>query len=315
MPDTSLPKTAADGDAGQGGGPVPRSTALVLLLLVILLWGVNWPVMKEVVGHMPPLTFAASRLLLGALSLLAFAAATRQLRVPHRGDLPLLLSVGFMQMTVFTLLVTVAVQHVPAGRAGILAYTTPLWVVPLALVFLGERVGWLKALGLLVGLAGVLVLFNPSAFDWAAPPVLLGNGLLMLAALIWAVNIVHVRAHRWIGTPLTLAPWQMGMAALLATAVALALEDVSRIDWSGHLVVLLVYNGPIATAFCFWAMVTVNRALPAITTSLAMLGVPVVGLVVSALWLGEPLTLTNLAGLGLIGAGLAAVALADTRRA
>ncbi|OYQ35216.1 multidrug DMT transporter permease [Niveispirillum lacus] len=292
---------------------VTRPLALTLLVLVILLWGVNWPVMKEVVGHMPPISFVASRLLLGAVSLLIFTAALRQLRLPAKADIPVILSVGVLQMGLFMLLVTIAVQYVPAGRAGILAYTTPLWVVPLALIFLKERVGWAKAGGLLVGLAGVAVLFNPAAFDWTQRPVLLGNGLLMLAALIWAFNIVHVRRHRWVGTPLQLAPWQMMLAALMATIAALGTEDLSQIDWSGQLVVLLIYNGPIATAFCFWAMVTVNRALPAITTSLSVLGVPVVGLVSSALWLHEPLTLTNLVGLGLIGGGLILVALSEKR--
>lgn len=309
MPDASPPKAAAGASR-----TVTRGMALTLLVLVIILWGVNWPVMKQVVGHMPPISFVASRLLLGTLSLLIFTAATRQLRLPARADMPVILSVGVLQMGLFMLLVTIAVQHVPAGRAGILAYTTPLWVVPLALVFLREKVGGAKAAGLVVGLAGVGVLFNPAAFDWTQAPVLLGNGLLMLAALIWAFNIVHVRGHRWVGTPLTLAPWQMSIAALLATVAALATEDPSRIDWSGQLVVLLIYNGPIATAFCFWAMVTVNRALPAITTSLAILGVPAVGLLSSALWLHEPLTLTNLAGLGLIGGGLVLVALAERRR-
>lgn len=293
---------------------VTRPMAVTLLALVILLWGVNWPVMKQVVGHMPPVSFVASRLLLGALSVLIFTGATRQLRLPARADIPVILSVGVLQMGIFMLLVTIAVQYVPAGRAGILAYTTPLWVVPLALVFLREKVGWAKAGGLLVGLAGIAVLFNPAAFDWTQRPVLLGNGLLMLAALIWAVNIVHVRRHRWVGTPLQLAPWQMMLAALLTSTVALATEDQRHIDWSGQLVVLLIYNGPIATAFCFWAMVTVNRALPAITTSISVLGVPVVGLVSSALWLHEPLTLTNLVGLGLIGGGLVLVALSERRR-
>lgn len=309
MPDASPPMPAATKTPPLATRPV----AVTLLVLVILLWGVNWPVMKQVVGHMPPVTFVASRLLLGALSLLAFTAATRQLRLPARADLPVILSVGVLQMGLFMLLVTIAVQHVPAGRAGILAYTTPLWVVPLALVFLKEKVGWAKAGGLVVGLAGVAVLFNPAAFDWTQRPVLLGNGLLMLAALIWAFNIVHVRRHRWVGTPLQLAPWQMMLAATMATIAALVTEDQSHIDWSGQLVVLLIYNGPIATAFCFWAMVTVNRALPAITTSLSVLGVPVVGLLSSAIWLREPLTATNLAGLGLIGGGLALVALSERR--
>lgn len=294
--------------------PVTPLVAAILLGLVILLWGVNWPVMKRVVGQMPPMLFVAARLALGTATLIPAAWAAGQLRLPDRRDLPVLLSVGVLQMTGFMTLVTLALQHVPAGRAGILAYTTPLWVVPLALIFLKEKLSPLKVGGLLLGLAGVAVLFNPAAFDWSDPAVLTGNGMLMAGAALWAVNIVQVRGHHWVGTPLSLAPWQMGMATLLTGGFALATEDVARIQWSGELVTLLVYNGPLATAFCFWAMVTVNRALPAITLSLSTLAVPVVGLAASALWLGEAMTITNIAGLGFIAAGLVAVAAADSRR-
>ncbi|SNS60159.1 MULTISPECIES: DMT family transporter [unclassified Azospirillum] len=305
---------SAKAPASPPSRPVTPLVAAILLGLVILLWGVNWPVMKRVVGQMPPMLFVAARLALGTATLIPVAWAAGQLRLPDRRDLPVLLSVGGLQMTGFMTLVTLALQHVPAGRAGILAYTTPLWVVPLALIFLKEKLSPLKVGGLLLGLAGVAVLFNPAAFDWSDPAVLTGNGMLMAGAALWAVNIVQVRGHRWVGTPLSLAPWQMGMATLLTGSFALATEDVARIQWSGELVTLLVYNGPLATAFCFWAMVTVNRALPAITLSLSTLAVPVVGLAASALWLGEAMTITNIAGLGFIAAGLVAVAAADSRR-
>jgi drug/metabolite transporter (DMT)-like permease len=308
----------ADESAKAQGTPLSRPVtplvAAILLGLVILLWGVNWPVMKRVVGQMPPMLFVASRLALGTATLIPVAWMAGQLRLPDRRDLPVLLSVGVLQMTGFMTLVTLALQHVPAGRAGILAYTTPLWVVPLALIFLKEKLSPLKVGGLLLGLAGVAVLFNPGAFDWSDPAVLTGNGMLMAGAALWAVNIVQVRGHRWAGTPLSLAAWQMGMATLLTGTYALLTEDVGRIQWSGELVTLLVYNGPLATAFCFWAMVTVNRALPAITLSLSTLAVPVVGLAASALWLGEAMTITNIAGLGFIAAGLVAVAAAESQR-
>lgn len=305
---------SAKAPAHPSSRPVTPLVAAILLGLVILLWGVNWPVMKRVVGQMPPMLFVAARLALGTATLIPVAWAAGQLRLPARQDLRVLFSVGLLQMTGFMTLVTLALQHVPAGRAGILAYTTPLWVVPLALIFLKEKLSPLKVAGLLLGLAGVAVLFNPAAFDWSDPAVLTGNGMLMAGAALWAVNIVQVRGHRWAGTPLSLAPWQMGMATLLTGGFALSTEDVARIQWSGELVTLLVYNGPLATAFCFWAMVTVNCALPAITLSLSTLAVPVVGLMASALWLGEAMTFTNIAGLGFIAAGLVAVAAADVRR-
>ena len=214
-------------------------------------------------------------------------------------------------MGAFLGLVTVALQFVSAGRSSILAYTTALWVVPGAALFLGERLTGTKLTGFMLGMAGVAVMFNPAAFDWTDTSVLIGNGLLMLAALAWAAQIIQVRGHRWHASPLELAPWQFTVAAVALFPFALFMDAGRSIDWTGQAAAVLFYNGPIATAFCFWAVVTVNRALPAITTSLGTLGVPVAGVAASAAMLGEPVTLTNLAGLVLILGGLAWLALGD----
>lgn len=285
--------------------------ALLLLLAVIVIWGVNWPVMKVGVGYMPPLLFAGTRMVIGCAVLFLVAAWAGELRRPDRRDLPVIFGVGLLQMAGFVGLISVALQIVPAGRSAILSYTTPLWVVPLAVLTLGERLSRAKVAGLLFGLAGVAVLFNPIAVDWEDGRVLLGNGLLMLAALLWAISIVQVRGHRWIGTPLSLAPWQTLLASIVLMAVALMFEDPGavRLDW--RLGLIQAYNGVLGVAFCFWAMVTVNRALPAITLSLATLATPVVGLLSSAWFLGEVLTATVLTGLGMIALGLATMAFAE----
>jgi len=166
-----------------------------------------------------------------------------------------------------------------------------------------------------VGLSGVAVLFNPFSFAWHRPEVVLGNGLLLLAALLWAVLIVRIRRHRWQGSPLSLIPWQFLVAAAALLPLALWTEGSHPIRWGWELGTVLLYNGPLATAFCFWAIITVNRALPAITTSLGTLGVPVCGLAASALFLGEPLTPAKTAGLGLVLGGLLLVTLGDRRGA
>jgi len=293
---------------------VSPGRAALLLGLVVVLWGVNWPMMKVGVALMPPLSFAALRLLLGAVTLLLVAAGAGQLRLPARHDLPIVVWVGLLQMAGFLICVSLALLYVPAGRSAILAYTTPLWVVPLAWAFLGERLSAGRLAGLGLGLAGVLVLFNPAAVAWDDPNALLGNGLLLLAALLWAVNIVQVRGHRWQGTPLSLGPWQFLVGAALLLPVAVVVDWGRPVDWTPALLAVLAYNGPLATGFCFWAMVTVSRALPATTTSLGTLGTPVVGLLSATLFLGEPLGLASLAGLGLIAAGLLAVILAGRRR-
>lgn len=290
---------------------VSRRTAWILLVLVILIWGINWPVMKVGLASIPPFTFVALRTLMGAAIMFSLAGALGLLHWPARQDWPVVLGVGLLQMAVFMTLITVALQFVPAGRSAILSYTTSLWVVPIAGWMLGERLSPLKWLGFGLGLAGVAVMFNPFGFDWHDPRVLLGNGLLLLAALVWAVLIVQIRGHRWRASPLALAPWQFGLASLLLLPLAWLLERDQAIRWSTDTVLVLLYNGPLATAFCFWAMVTVNRALPAVTTSLGTLGVPAVGALAAALALGERIGLSNGLGLALILGGLGCVSLAD----
>lgn len=267
--------------------------------------------MKVGLTHIPPLTFAAARMVLGAGILAAVAAAVGQLRLPSRSDWPIVLSVGLIQMGAFMALTTFALQFVPAGRSAILAYTTPLWVVPIAALVLHERLSPLKKNGFLFGLGGVVILFNPLGFDWTDRNVLIGNGLLLFAALLWAVLIVQIRGHRWEGTPLSLGPWQFAAGGCLLIPLALLVEGTRPIHWSAELGWVLFYNGPLATAFCFWAMVTVNRALPAVTTSIGTLGVPAFGVLTAAVTLGEPVTTTNVLGFLLIGGGLIFVILAE----
>ncbi len=297
--------------AASGQAVVSTRHAYLLLLSVIVLWGANWPIMKVGLESITPLWFSLSRLGMGAVTLFAVLAFTGRLQVPRRGDLPVLFSVSLLQMAGFLVFVNMALLDVEAGRAAILAYTTPLWVAPAAILLLGERVDARKAMGLALGLGGVVVLFNPLGFDWSDHAVVRGNALLMLAALAWSVAILHVRAHRWVSSPLQLAPWQMMTASPLVLALALLFEGDATIAWSAELVAILFYNGPIGTAFCFWAAVTVTRSLPAVSTSLGFLGVPAAGLAASTAALGEPLTATLIAGFALVAGGLALVNIAD----
>ncbi|WP_421707674.1 DMT family transporter [Algihabitans sp.] len=300
--------------------PLPGGTtaadpgrAALLLIAVILLWGVNWPVMKVALDSIPPFWFGAARMALGAATLFAVLLWRGELRLPGRPDLPIIVSVGLLQMALFLACINTGLEVVEAGRSALLVYTTPLWVTPAAMIIFGERMGPLKTLGWLLGLGGLAVLFNPFGFDWQTTEVLLGNGLLLLGAFAWAVALLHVRGHRWHLSPLQLAPWQMLLALPLLLTVALITEPLQTIEPSWSLAAVLFYNGPIATAFCFWAALTVTRSLPAITTSLGFLGVPMVGVAAATLWLQEPVTATLTIGLLLMLTGLAVVNLSERR--
>jgi len=293
----------------------PERRAYLLLMAVIALWGVNWPIMKAGLAYVTPLWFAAGRVVLAALVLFAVLGAVGRLRPPRRGHLGVLLTVGVGQVGLNMALIHLGVGLIEAGRSAILAYTTPLWVAPVAALVLGERLNLRKGLGLACGLIGVVVLSGPAALDLDSASGLLGNGLLVLAAMISAGVIVHMRARGRSVHALDLAPWQMLMGALVLVPAALAVEGAPTAQWSAPLVAVLAYNGVLATAFCLWAFVVVMRDLPATSTAVGSLGVPVVGVLASAALLGEPLAPAKLLGLALIVGGVLAVSLADLRRA
>lgn len=297
-------KATASGSVSQAG---ERRDAFMLLAAIVVLWGINWPIMKVGLASVPPFWFGGIRLLLGSASLALILAFQRRLVLPARADWPVVASVGLLQMGAFLALVNLGLVHVPAGRSAVLAYTTPLWVAPGAAFLLGERLSRRKLAGLGLGLAGLLLLFEPGSFDWNDAEALKGNALLLAGAFFWALAILHVRGHRWQATALELAPWQLLLGALPLLAIALVAEGPRSIDWSPASLMVLAYNGPITSGFCYWAAVTVTRRLPALTASLAFLAVPVMGLASAALTLGERPSLSLMLGFVLILGGLALV--------
>jgi len=295
----------------QSSAAVSPRTAAGLFVLMIVLWGVNWPVMKIGLDYFPPFHFALLRMSLGALTMFAVATLAGELRLPVRQDWPIVLSIGLIQMGTFMVLTFLGLRFVGSGRAAILAYTTPVWVLPLSVWVLKERLSGGKIVGFVLGLAGVAVLFNPVGFDWGDQRVLLGNGLLLFGAALWALQIVHVRTHRWVGTPLSLLPWQQTVAVLLLAPLAWLFEAHAAIRWTPESIAILAYNGPLTSGFCFWALLTVTRALPAVTTSIGSLATPLVGMLAGAWWLGEPLSATNTGGLALIAGAVAMLVLSE----
>ncbi len=289
--------------------------AVVLLALLVMVWGGNWPIMKVGLTHIQPLWFCTFRLALGLVSMVLILVPMGKLRLPPRGDWPVMASLGLLNMAVFMVLTNLALLVVPAGRSAILAYSTPLWVAPGAALFLGEKLTRGRLAGLLLGLGGIVVLFNPLTFDWGDRPAVIGNLMLLAAALVWAAVILHIRGHRWNASPLELVPWQMLIGLVPVALAAVVIEGRPAPDGSFELVWTLVYNGTLATAFAYWAAVTVNRLLPALTVSLSFLSVPAFGLMISALLLGEGLSFTNLGGLALIAGGVGVVALVGAREA
>ena len=185
---------------------------------------------------------------------------------------------SILHLVAFSALVAAGLQFVPAGRAIVLGYTTPLWVAIGAAMFLSEEITRRRAIGIGFGLAGLAVIFNPQTLNWRDRNALFGSGLILVAAFCWAGNIVYVRAHRWISTPFQLVFWQVLLAAALLSVIAWIVEGPPHIAWTARLSALLLFSGIVCTAFANWAMTMVNRSLPAVTTSLWLLATPLLGI-------------------------------------
>ena len=299
--------------SASGAQSMQRHARLLIACLVVV-WGCNWPINKLVLNHIPPLWFACLRVAIGGLTFfLVQAFGDRRIRLPVRSDWVVVISVGLFQVAAAMGLVQAALANVSAGRSAILSYTTPLWVLPGSILILGERPCLFKLMGLFFGLVGVAVMFNPLSFNWNDRNALVGNLYLVIAAALWAGVIIHVRAHHWTDTPLALAPWQMFVGLGPLVALAWFVEGPPPTPTvSLETMVLVIYSGPLITAFPFWALITVSKNLPALTTSLTLLLVPVIGLLSSILILSEQVDVSSIIGLILIVGAVALVNLADT---
>lgn len=284
-----------------------------LLVVLVLIWAISWPVVKIGVAGLPPLWYACFRCLIAALCLFAFVGARGALAVPPRSDWPLVAVSAALQLAAYPALTGAALTVLPAGRASVLAYSTPLWVLPLGSWWLQERMTPSGLVGVSLGVAGALAIAYPSLHA-AGSHELLAYALLVGAAGVWSVSIVFVRAHRFTATPLALAPWQMLIATSLLLPVALLIEGAPPSIAPG-VAASLAYVGPVATAFAYWAVVELGRRFRATTMSMALLAVPGLGILISAMTIGEAVGPSLIAGVLLIGTGIQLTTLAGKQAA
>jgi drug/metabolite transporter (DMT)-like permease len=157
----------------------------------------------------------------------------------------------------------------------------------------------------------VVALFEPWSFDWTDSSVAIGHALLILAAITNASTAVHIRAHRWTVAPLDSMPWQLMAATVILVTLGFVVEGPPVIDWTPQLVWIVLYQGLIATGIAFWVQIVILRNLSAVSTNLTLMAVPVVGVVSSAIILGEDVTTSLLLGLVLVILGVAVNLLSD----
>lgn len=279
-----------------------RGAHVALLVALVIIWAASWPIIRIAMGHVPPVWFGVMRY--GIACALVFPAVWMSggRRLPPTQDWTLILVSGVLQMGAYAALMAFALVTLPPGRASVIAYSTPLWVVPLAALWLGERMTLRNTGGVILGMAGLAVIAAPSVAlrDVSAQGAYLA---LVGASLSWALTIVFVRSHTFRASAFELAPWQMLIAAVVLVPIALVLEGPPP-SLSRTALVTLAFVGPISTAFAYWAAVEVGRHVRAGTMSMSLLATPCLGIVISAITLGESVDGWLLIGLVLVALGI-----------
>ena len=266
-----------------------------------LLWGFGFVTSKYGADHMPPLFFLALRFTLMALMLLWFV------RPPSGRWLAVSLFALTMGVGHFGLFYVALNIGVEASTAAIIWLTqVPLSALMAALI-LRERPGWLAVVGIAIAFGGAVVLVGEPRHTGNA----LGIGLMFGSSIAWAVANVQVKRLTDI-SPLALNGWMSAITAVLLFPLSFALEEgqiasLLQPDWRLH--GSLIYQVVGSTLLAYWAWYFLLARNKVATVAGFMLLVPVVGVILGVLTLGEPITWQTLVGGAIIFAGVALIVL------
>jgi len=258
---------------------------LALLIPIIIIWGVNWPIMKAAMSTIPPMSF---RMITFWIGLLILGSLLIVLRVPFRIPVrqwPELVLLSATNMFVWYGLIIVALNQLPSGRAAILGYTMPIFTALIGSLVFGERLtprNWL-GVGAASGGVGLLLWHELSAIS--GKPWYMAVALV--AAATWALGTLLLRRTSIKAPTLTVSFWMTALTAVVMSVCAFLFE---RPNWSilGEATSFAVlYNAVLIIALSQAGWFVLARELPPIASTLSVMLIPVVGVFSGTIWLGE----------------------------
>ena len=284
-------------------------------VLLALAWGLNWPAVKIMLSVLPPFTLRALGLGGGALLLLALAVVQGKPPWPARSAWPGVLVGGVLTVAGFNFCTAFAQLNTSTSRAAVLTFTTPMMAAALAWVFLGERPGRRGAAALALGSVGVVVLAWPVLQQAGHGGPLLGLLLPLAAALCWALGTVA--AKRWPpqGDRIVVTAWQLLLGAAAGGVAAVAVGDSLPAVWPMRVLVAMAYHVVIATSVAYVLWYRLLASASATASSLAVLAVPVVGVLGAMALVGDRPSAADWLGFALVLGGAALVVLRLPQRA
>ncbi len=260
-------------------------------LVLALLWGLNWPAVKIMLGTLPPLlmrgmAFSAAALVLGAVLLVRRAPL-----LPPRADWAPLMAIGSLTVVAFGLFTAFAQLHNSTSRAAVLTFTMPVMAVVLARVVLGERINARTAWALVLCVAGITLLAAPAlglgAAHGSAPRPLWPLLLPLGAAFSWALGTVVAKRWPTTGNPLCGLTWQMALAAAVTLACAAMTGDPWPTAWPVAVVAAFAFHVLFATALAYLLWFRMLATTGAGASAMTTLGVPVVGVLSAMALVGD----------------------------
>ncbi|MCP3373069.1 DMT family transporter [Bradyrhizobium cajani] len=269
---------------------------LMFLAITSVGWGFNWPATKFLLAELPPLTLRGGTGVLGAVLLALLALVRGDSLTVARAIWPRLLLAGLLNVAGWMTLMGLALLWLPASETALIAYTMPVWASLIAWPVLGERPTVLRSIALMMAFAGLASIMGGNGFA-ASEAKLPGIIMALIGAAGFALGTVLLKKYPIQLPPITAAAWQIGLGCLPVVLAGLALEtthlsNVTPVGWA-----LLVYSvvGQFCIAYVAWFAALAR--LPASVAAIGTMAVPVIGVVASAIALGEPLGAGQIAAL------------------
>ncbi len=280
----------------------PRRRALVLLVVLTLVWGTNWPLFPLVMREISVWTFRSISLTCAGLLLLAVARARGQsLAVPRR-HWPVLVAASLLYLVVWNVAAAYSAVLIPSGQSAVLGFTMPLWAALVSWGVLGERLSARQWLAVALAALGVALLVHAGL--GGGRPAALGLGLGLAGAIGWAIGTLVLKRGR-VEVPATVSTgWQMLIASLPITAAAIVLGDGPWFWPSTTTLVVLAYITVVPMGVGNVAWFSIVGLLPANVAGLSSIMVPVVAMLSGAVVHGEPLGPAQLAAMACCAAAL-----------
>lgn len=280
-----------------------RLIGLGCLVVTAFGWGLNWPATKFLLEQCPPLTARGIAGLVAGLALAGIALARGEtLTVPPRLRLRLVAS-ALLNVSAWMGLTTLSLLWLNAGEAATLAYTMPVWAALLAWPILRERLGLHRIMALVLGISGVAVLLGGNVFH-AETDKLPGVAIALTAAMLFALGTVLSKRWPLVMDPIAMTAWQVGIGCTVLLVASLVLEHPHLLEmhWFGW--AALTYTAVVSLGICYLMWFAALRRLEASTAAIGTLLTPIVGVLASAIALGEPLLLPQFVSLALVVSGI-----------